>query len=339
MMKFSLPCLTTAIALGTALLATPMMANAQSSDGIVVYNAQHASLNKDWVAGFTKETGIKVTIRNGGDTELGNQIVQEGKNSPADVFLTENSPAMALVDSAGLLAPLDASTLALVPANFRPDHGRWTGIAARSTVFVYNRSKMTKEQLPKSMLDLASPSWKGRWAASPTGADFQAIVGALLELKGEPATLAWLKSMKQNAIAYKGNGSVLKAVNAGQIEGGLIYHYYTISDQARTGENSNNTDTHYFRNQDPGAFLSISGGGVLATSKHPSEAQAFVRWVAGKGGQAILRTGDSYEYTVGKGQAANAKLVPISELQAPQVDPSKLNSKKVSELMIQAGLL
>jgi len=310
-----------------------------SAEGIVVYNAQHASLTKAWAEAFSRETGIKVTLRNGGDTELGNQIVQEGAASPADVFLTENSPAMALVDSAGLFAPLNTATLALVPESFRPAHGRWIGIAARSTVFVYNKQKLTAAQLPKSLMDLAGPGWKGRWAASPAGADFQAIVSALLELKGEAATLDWLKGMKANAVTYKGNGVVLKAVNAGEVDGGVIYHYYRVGDQARTGENSRNTDAHYFRNQDPGAFVSVSGAGVLSSSKRKAEAQAFVQWLSGKGGQEILKTGDSYEYAVGNGAASNARLVPLADLQAPKVDPSRLNSKKVSDLMTQAGLL
>ncbi|MEO5606828.1 MAG: extracellular solute-binding protein, partial [Polaromonas sp.] len=210
---------------------------------------------------------------------------------------------------------------------------------ARSTVFVYNKHKLTPAQLPKSMMDLASPAWKGRWAASPSGADFQAIVSALLELKGEAATASWLKGMKATVVPYKGNGTVLKAINAGQVEGGLIYHYYRFGDQAKTGENSNNTELHYFRHQDPGAFVSLSGAGVLASSKHQSEGQAFVKWIAGKGGQDILKTGDSYEYAVGVGMPSNPKLVPLAELQAPKVEPSKLNSKKVTDLMTETGVL
>ncbi len=333
------------VSLGLAVLSVPLISGAQTvvvtptADGIVVYNAQHTSLTKAWAEAFTRETGIKVTMRNGSDTELGNQIVQEGAASPADVFLTENSPAMALVDGAGLFAPLAPATLAQVPASFRPANGRWIGIAARSTVFVYNKAKLTAAELPRSMMDLSSPAWKGRWAASPSGADFQAIVSALLELKGEAATTAWLKAMKENVTPYKGNGVVLKAVNAGQIDGGLIYHYYRAADQAKTGENSKNTEVHYFRNQDPGAFVSISGGGVLASSKHKAEAQAFVQWIVGKGGQEILKTGDSYEYAVATGAQSNPKLLPLADLQAPLVEPAKLNSKKVSELMTQAGLL
>jgi iron(III) transport system substrate-binding protein len=323
----------------TALIGAGHAYAAPSADGIVVYNAQHESLTKSWIEGFTKETGIKVTVRNGDDTEMGNQIVQEGAASPADVFLTENSPAMVLVDNAGLFAPVAPTTLEQVDAAYRPAHGKWVGIAARSTVFVYNTSKMTESELPKSLLDLASPSWKGRWAASPAGADFQAIVAAILELKGEAATLDWLKAMKTNATAYRGNSAVLKAVNAGQIDGGVIYHYYSFVDQSKTGENSKNTSLHYFKHKDPGAFVSISGGGVLASSKHPEEAQAFVKYVTGKNGQEILKTGKSFEYAVGANAESNPKLVPLKDLDAPVVDASKLNSKKAVELMTQAGLL
>jgi len=246
---------------------------------------------------------------------------------------------MVLVENAGLFAPLDPETLAQVPENFRPASGKWTGIAARSTVFAYDKRKLTLGQLPKSMLDLADPAWKGRWAASPSGADFQAIVGALLELKGPEVTASWLKGMKENATAYKGNSVAMKAVNAGQVEGALIYHYYWFGDQARTGENSDNVLLHYFRHQDPGAFVSISGGGVLASSTHPKEAQAFLKWVTGKGGQGILKTGNSFEYAVGIGDDSNPKLVPLAELEAPKVEPSRLNSKEVTDLMTAAGLL
>lgn len=335
-MKTAFSTLAGAAALALGLIAGPAMAE---DAGIVVYNAQHESLAKEWAKGFTKETGIKVTLRNGGDSDFSNQIVAEGAASPADVFLTENSPAMALVEAAGLFAPVDADTLAQVPQEYQPSSGKWVGVAARSTVFAYNKDKLKEDQVPKSLLDLADPSWKGRWAASPSGADFQAIVSAMLELKGEAATSDWLKAMKQNFTAYKGNNTVMKAVNAGEIDGGVIYHYYYFGDQAKTGENSKNVGLHYFKNQDPGAFVSISGGGVLASSKHPKEAQAFLKWVTGKAGQEVLKTGTSYEYAVGKDAMSNPKLVPLADLQAPKIDATHLNSKKVIDLMTQAGLL
>ncbi|MCU6412998.1 iron ABC transporter substrate-binding protein [Enterobacter cloacae] len=325
--------------LSSSLFLSNQSVAADNDEGIVVYNAQHENLVKSWVDGFTKETGIKVTLRNGDDSELGNQLVQEGSASPADVFLTENSPSMVLVDNAKLFAPLDAETLKQVPAEYRPAHGRWIGIAARSTVFVYNPEKLSEQQLPKSLMDLAKPEWKGRWAASPSGADFQAIVSAMLALKGKQATLEWLKAMKANFVAYKGNSTVMKAVNAGQIDGGVIYHYYRFVDQSKTGENSKNTKLYYFKHQDPGAFVSLSGGGVLASSKHKAQAEAFIKYITGKEGQDSLRTNNAFEYAVGVNAASNPKLVPLNELDAPKVEPSTLNSKKVIELMTQAGLL
>ncbi|KJF72863.1 iron ABC transporter substrate-binding protein [Agrobacterium arsenijevicii] len=337
MNKVSVKNLLIAAALAATCLAGT--ARAQDADGIVVYNAQHEGLGIAWADAFTKETGIKVTLRKGSDMEFANQIVQEGANSPADAFLTENSPAMALVDSKGLFEPVAKETLDQVPEQFRPADGHWVGIAARSTVFAYDKTKLTEDKLPKSLLDLAKPEWKGRWAASPTGADFQAIVGALVQLKGEAEATTWLKGMKENSKAYRGNSTAMKAVNAGEIEGAVIYHYYYFGDQAKTGENSKNVALHYFKNQDPGAFLSTSGGGVLASSKHKEQAQAFLKWVTGKGGQTILREGDSFEYAIGNGAASNKALVPIADLQAPKVEPSSLNNAKVTDLMTAAGLL
>jgi iron(III) transport system substrate-binding protein len=127
------------------------------------------------------------------------------------------------------------------------------GIAARSTVFAYNTTMLTEAELPKSMMDLANPEWQGRWGAAPAGADFQAIVSAVLQLRGEEETATWLAGLKANSTAYRGNGEALRGVNLGEIAGAVIYHYYYFGDKAGTGENTNNVALHFFRNQDPGA--------------------------------------------------------------------------------------
>jgi iron(III) transport system substrate-binding protein len=308
-------------------------------DELLVYNAQHESLTKEWIDAFTKETGIKVTYRQGGDTELGNQLIAEGTNSPADVFLTENSPAMAAVERAGLFAPIDSQVIGNVPAQFRPASNAWAGVAGRSTVFVYNPAKVPADQLPKSLLDLEKPEWKGRWGAPPPKADFQAIVAALLELRGPEVTAQWLAGMKANAVLYSDNIATLRAVNSGEVAGGIIYHYYWYRDQAKTKEMSANTKLHYFGNQDPGAFLSLSGAGVLKSSTKQDQAQRFLQFITSKSGQQILETGTSMEYPVASGVPANPALVPLDQLDPPTVDPSTLDPTQVSDLMTQAGLL
>src|SRR5262245_36923585 len=145
-MKFVISALSAAAFTLTLTSLPPSGLSDSPAKSITVYNAQHASLGKEWAEGFTKETGIEVILRNGGDSEMGNQIVAEGANSPADVFLTENSPAIALVDAAGLLAPVDPETLAQIPEDYRPADGSWVGIAARSTVFAYDKSKLAAGQ-------------------------------------------------------------------------------------------------------------------------------------------------------------------------------------------------
>ena len=308
------------------------------SGGLVVYNAQHEDLTQAWAEEFTKETGITIEMRNGSDNELANQLVAEGSGSPADVFLTENSPGMNIVEQAGLFAPVDDATLAQVPTANNPSTGNWVGIAARSTVFVYNTDLLPAADLPASIMDLQDPAWQGKWAASPSGAAFLAIVSAILELKGADATSAWLDAMKTNAGIYRGNSTVMKAVNAGEVPGGVIYHYYWYGDQAGTGENSSKTKLLFWDNQDPGAFLSVSGGGVLASSTKQEQAQQFLAFVTSKTGQQIVAD-TVFEYPIGSDVPANPALKPISELQPPAIDPASLNGPEVTELMTEAGLI
>ena len=310
-----------------------------STEALVVYNAQHEKLTEEWVKEFTAQTGIDVVLRNGGDSELSNQLVAEGDASRADVFLTENSLAMSLVEKAGLLSPVDPATLALVPTQYRPASGMWTGIAARSTVFVYNPDLLAESELPTSILDLQDPRWKSNWGGAPAGADFQAIVSAILETQGTEATTAWLTGMKNNATIYRNNIATMKAVNAGEVAGGIIYHYYWFRDSASGGENSGNTKLHYFGEQDPGAFVSISGGGVLKSSDNSDKAQQFLAFLAGVSGQTILGEGYSFEYPVGGDVPAKDPLPSLDSLNAPIIDPSTLNAPEILDLMTQVGLL
>jgi iron(III) transport system substrate-binding protein len=138
---------------------------------------------------------------------------------------------------------------------------------------------------------------------------------------------------------YRGNFEALRGANVGEVEGSLIYHYYYFGDQAGTGESSDKIALHYFGDEDPGAFVSISGGGVLAASDNPQAAQDFLAFVVGPEGQAILRDGDSFEYAIASGVEAHPALPPLSGIDYPRVDPSLLNASEVVALMTAAGVL
>jgi len=306
---------------------------------LTLYNAQHEDLVTAMVAGFTRDTGIQVDVRSGRDFELANQIVQEGAASPADLFITENSPAMQVVQSEGLFAPADEAALGQVPPQFAPSTRDWVGVAARATVLVYNPSLLSSENLPTSIMDLSGSEWRDRVGVAATGADFQAIVSAVFALRGSEATSKWLHGLKDNARIYSGNGAVMRAVNAGEIPAGIIYHYYWYKDRAESGANSSNAELYFFPNQDPGGFVSVSGLGVLKSSQHPREAQMLLRYMTGTAGQQILADSTALEYTVNGAVPANPQLKPLSELSPPNVDTAKLNGPEVIQLMQDAGLL
>ena len=326
-----------ALSLVTAVAA----AGCSADDGpsIVVYNAQHEQLLEEIAPRFTDETGIEVELRNGSDPELAAQLVQEGDASPADVFLTENSPAMSAVERAGLFAALDETTVEPIAAQYRPESGLWTGFVARSTVLVYNTDMVDEADLPDSIMDLADPDYAGMISFSPTGADFQAIVAAMLDLEGEQATQEWLEGIKANGTVYDGNNVVLESVNAGESAIGIIYHYYWYRDQEEAGDNSDNTELYFFGNQDPGAFLSISGAGVLAAGDNPDEAQQFVEYLTSEEGQQALADSYALEYPLNPAVSLEPPVNPLAELQPPTVGITDLDGDKVVEMMTEAGFL
>ena len=130
----------------------------------------------------------------------------------------------------------------------------------------------------------------------------------------------------------------MKAVNAGEIPGGVIYHYYWYGDQARTGENSSKTKLLFWGNQDPGAFVSVSGGGVLASSTKQAEAQEFLKFITSKPGQQIVAD-TVFEYPIGSDVAGQPGAEAAQRVAAADDRPGQPERPEVTDLMTQAGLL
>ncbi len=336
------PLLRAGLGLAAVTLVAPLLAACGGGDDepkLTIYNAQHEPLLKELAPAFTEETGIEVELRNAKDLELSNQLIQEGGASKADIFLTENSPAMSQVEAAELFRELPADLVAPIPAQYRPVSGLWTGFVARSTVLVYNTDQVQESELPGSILDLADPEWKGRLSFSPTGADFQAIVAAVLELEGEEATAAWLEGIKANGKVYDGNNLVLEAVDSGEVEVGIVYHYYWERDRKENGDVSDNSAQHYFTDQDPGAFVSVSGAGVLKSTDMAEEAEQFIEFLVNEKGQQILADSYALEYPLNPAVPLEGVTKPFDELEPPAVNVSDLDAEKVVELMTDAGFL
>jgi iron(III) transport system substrate-binding protein len=333
-----------ALAVGAALVSlSPVLSGCGllGQPDLVVYNAQHEELMTEIVPIFEEETGLDVELRNGKDLELANQLVAEGADSPADVFLTENSPAMSIVDNAGLFTEVSEEALADIPEEYVPSSKNWTGILARSTVVMYNTAQATAADMPDSILDFAEPEWAGRISFSPTGADFQAIVSAVLDQEGEEATAAWLEGLAENGEELENNLVVMQSVNAGDVEAGIAYHYYWYRDRQESGADSDSSQLYFFGNEDPGAFVSISGAGVLASSEHQGNAQRFVEFLTATDGQQAMANSYALEYPLNPEAEIDPEtgVKPFDELEPPAIDPAQLNGPKVTELMTEAGLL
>ncbi|WP_322937711.1 iron ABC transporter substrate-binding protein [Nocardioides bizhenqiangii] len=329
-----------AVSLAALSLALPLLAACgEDEPKLVIYNAQHEQLLDEIAPAFEEASGIEVELRHGKDLELSNQLVQEGDASDADVFLTENSPAMSQVEQAGLFEELPAEILEVIPEQYRPRSGLWTGFVARSTVLVYNTDLVDPSELPGSILDLADPEWAGRISFSPTGADFQAIVAAILELEGEDATRAWLEGIEENGTVYDGNNVVLEAVDAGESEVGIVYHYYWERDRVEGGDLSDNSEQYYFTDQDPGAFLSVSGAGILESSDMKDEAREFMEFLVGEEGQQTLADSYALEYPLNPAVTLEKGVKPFAELEPPVVNVSDLDSEAVVDLMTEVGFL
>jgi iron(III) transport system substrate-binding protein len=318
-------------------VAVAMTAGCGSGGGghsLVVYNGQHLELTRTLVSAFQRKTGVRVKLRTADGVVLADQILQEGHSSPADVYLTENSPELVELAEHGLLARLPQSTLTQVPARARASDGTWVGVALRVSSLVYNPSLLPRSELPHSILDLAQPSWKRKVAIAPIDSDFPPVVGAVIATKGEDAAKQWLTGLKRNADVYQTEESVVAAVNRGTVACGIINQYYWFRLQREVGKGAMRSALYYFPGGDPGSIVNVSGVAVLDTAKHGGDAQRFVSFLLSPAGQRLIAQGDDFEYPARPGVKANPALPPFESIAHTSLQVSRLgNDRKAVQLI------
>ncbi|MDR3470160.1 MAG: extracellular solute-binding protein [Devosia sp.] len=319
----------------------PSLASAAEPARLTLYGAQHPQMLDLLVKGFKAETGIDIDVRTGDAPEIANQIAEEGDTSPADIFVTENSPELLLLEEKGLLAPVDATTLARVPAKYSSPTGAWIGFLARENVLQFNTSMIKAEALPSSLLDLAKPEWKGKLAISPTDADFLPIISAVETLKGKDAAITWLKGLKDNAQVYDDDEGVVAAVDRGSAAVGIINSYYWYRFRVEAGAANTHSDIQHFSGGDAGALINVSGAAVLKSSRQPDAAQKFLAYIVSKPAQQALAASDiDFEYPLVAGVPANPALKPFDQLQPPELTMQQLgDDREPAQLLREAGLL
>jgi len=296
-----------------------------ADDALVLYNGQHRTTTEALVAAFTKATNIPVTIRNGESPALAGQLIEEGARSPADVFYSEQSPPVAALDERGLLSPLAAETVAQVPAAYVSPARGWIGGSVRTRVVAYNKGMIKPEQLPRSVLDFATPAWKGRFAYAPKDG-FQEQIMAIQKLKGRDAALAWLRGLRENGRMFNGNSAGFRAMEAGEIPVMLTNNYYFYSAAKEAGGvEKMKSAIHYVDKTDPGAIRTLSAAGVLKSSGKQAAAQRFIGFMVSQTGQRAICDSVA-EYSVRPDVSSPYDLPPLDEIAAAPVSPADFGS-------------
>ena len=329
-------------ALAVALSATACggHSTAARGDPLVLYSGQHPQTVQALVSTFTAQTGQVVQVRADDEGILANQILQEGSRSPADLYFAENSPPLEAVQAKGLLAPVDAPTLAAVPSRDDSPQGDWVGVSARAGAMVYNTARLAGGQLPASVLDLANPAWKGRVGLAPSETDFQPIVAAVVKLDGQAAATSWLQGLKANATRFADNESLVAAVNTGAVQVAITNTYYWYRLRDEQGAPAMHSALAFFAPGDPGNLVDISGAGVLASSKHQAAAQRFLAFLVSAPAQEIIATSESYEYPIAAGVTTTKVTTPLSGLAPPALSIADLGDGSGALALLQkVGLL
>jgi iron(III) transport system substrate-binding protein len=336
------PAIIAAAGLGLGLL-TGCGSGSGGKGEITLYSGQHQQTTDALIAGFEKQTGIKVNVRNNDEDTLDDQIQTEGSHSPADVFFTENTMPLQDLAAHHLLATLPASVLAHTPKQYNSPQGEWVGVSARVSVLVYNPSKISAADLPTTVLQLADPTYKGKLAIAPSESDFQPVITSVLHAYGEARTLAWLKGLKSNAgdsHTYPDNETVANDVNKGLVPFGVVNQYYWWRLRSELGASKMHSQIAYFAPRDPGYVLDVSGAGVLASSDNKAAADRFVAYLTSKAGQEIIDHSDSFEYPIASGVVTSQPETPFKQLKPNAITLGQLgNGLTAIDLLHQAQLL
>jgi iron(III) transport system substrate-binding protein len=309
---------------------------AAATGTITIYSGQHPQTTALLVAAFERRTGVHVDERDGDEDVLAQQIAQEGSRSPADVYYAENSQALQFLSEKGLLAPVERTTLAAVPAADDAPGGSWVGVTARVSGIVYNTGLLAPSQVPSAVRQLAEGTWAGKLGLAPSETDFQPIITSVAHSDGHGAALSWLEALKRNAGShvYPDNETLVAEINAGQVAVGIVNHYYWYRLRYELGAGHMHSAFATFAPGDPGYVLDVSGAAVLRSSRHQADAQRFLAFLVSPAGQEIIARSQSYEYPLGSGVATLQPIPAFSSLR-----PSPLSIGELGDGAAAVALL
>lgn len=335
----------------SALAISACASNAQPSPGssgtttavdasqVTIYSGRNEKLVGPLLAKIEAATGVKVSVRYAGTPELAGQLVEEGANSPADLFFSQDAGALGELSKAGLLAPVPAETLNKVDGAYRDPKGNWVATSGRIRVLAVNPSVSPQAESYKKIDEILVDDNKGKIGYAPTNASFQAFVTALRVAKGDAGAEEWLTKFKAlEPKTYEKNTAVLEAVDSGEVGIGLINHYYWYKLQAEKGDTVK-AKLVYLDQTDPGSLLNVAGIGLLKSSKNSEAATKVANYLLSEEAQTYFAE-QTAEYPVIKGITSKFQLKPIDASKPHGVDLNELDSLKTTQEMLKkVGLI
>jgi iron(III) transport system substrate-binding protein len=326
----------TAVATGTEDAAAAAAGDVTSEGGeLVVYSGRSENLVAPLIEQFEEATGVNVEVRYGGTAEMAATILEEGDNSPADVFFAQDAGSLGALAQAGRLTQLPEAILSQVDARYRSPEGQWVGASGRARVLVYNTDLLQESDLPENVFALTDSKWADQVGWAPTNASFQSFVTAMRQLNGDEATRQWLEDMIANGVqSYDNNVAIVEAVGKGEIQVGLANHYYLYRFLAEQGE-SFPARNYYFPDGGADALVNVAGAGIINTTNQQELALQFVEFLLSNEAQQFFAD-ETVEYPLVTGDIAiNPLLTPLSELNPPQIDLSDLSDLQGTLEMLQ----
>ena len=291
---------------------------------LTIYSGRNENLVGPLLESYQAMSGVTVNVRYGGTAELAATIMEEGQNSPADIFFGQDASALGALALMGRFTQLPAEILERVDPRFHSGAGDWVGTSGRARVFVYNTDMLSQEDLPNDIWALTDPKWKGKVGWAPTNGSFQAFVTALRMLEGEDRAQEWLEAMIANDVrVYTKNTPIVEATGRGEIELGLVNHYYLYRFLAEAPDFA--ARNHHPSAGDAGSMINVAGVGILDTAKDRAAAEAFVAFLLSDEAQAYFAE-ETNEYPLVAGVATTAEgLLPLADVNTPELDLSDLD--------------
>ncbi len=326
--------------LGAALILAATLSACGGDDGprLTIYSGRTSDLLGPLLERFADETGIEIDVRYGDSADLALLIDEEGDRSPADVFVSQSPGATGYLAEADRLEVLPDDVLELVDARYRSDAGQWVGLSGRVRTLVYNTDDVDSDQLPASVFDLTDERFRGQIGVSPSNGSFQDFVSAMRESVGDDRTLAWLEGLAANDVrTYSNNRAIVEAVGRGEIDYGLVNHYYNL--RAKADDPAVASENHFFADGDLGGLILVTAASVVDTADDAAAAQRFVRFLLSEESQRYFAE-ETFEYPLVAGVEAVGDQPALDSLPAPVEDLSELGGdlRRTQELIDQSGI-